>query len=87
MLRARNVYILPSCKHHSNCSETVSSTATLEQVTASVETVVGDMKQKHDKAQRQVQDANAGIAQAEADLVLVRQVQYEKMERIKKLCK
>ncbi|KAL3151312.1 hypothetical protein ABBQ38_013148 [Trebouxia sp. C0009 RCD-2024] len=61
--------------------------STCRVVTASVETVVGDMKQKHDKAQRQVQDANAGIAQAEADLVLVRQVQYEKMERIKKLCK
>ncbi len=57
------------------------------QVKKSVETVLGDVKQKYDEAQGQVHDASATIAQAEADLALVRQVQKDKMEEIHELCK
>ncbi len=56
------------------------------QVTKSVETVVSDVKQKYDEAQKQVQDASAGIAQAEADLALIQKVQQQIMEEIKRLC-
>lgn len=57
------------------------------QVEKSVARVLEDMKKKYQDALDQMGGAQANVAKASSDLDIIKQVQQQKMEEIKQLCK